>query len=103
MQVIELDRSRPIWPQVAAIIRERIDEGEYPAGERVPSVLALVTEFGVTQVTIRKAIAALRADHYIRTETGMGSYVLTAKERQDAGQVLGPIRQPSRARPRSMA
>jgi len=82
--VIELDRSRPLWPQVAAIIRERIEKGEYAAGERIPSVLALVEEFGVTQVTIRKAIAALREDGWIRTETGMGSYVLTEKERQKA-------------------
>ena len=82
--MIELDRSRPLWPQVAAIIRERIEKGEYAAGERIPSVLALVEEFGVTQVTIRKAIAALREDGWIRTETGMGSYVLTEKERQKA-------------------
>ncbi|MEV4081667.1 GntR family transcriptional regulator [Nonomuraea fuscirosea] len=90
--MIELDRSRPLWPQVAAIVRERIESGEYPGGERVPSVLALVTEFGVTQVTIRKAVAALRDDHYIRTETGMGSYVLTAKERQDAQRAGGNVR-----------
>ncbi|MDA0637072.1 GntR family transcriptional regulator [Nonomuraea sp. MCN248] len=80
--MIELDRSRPLWPQVAAIIRERIEKGEYAAGERIPPVLALVSEFGVTQVTVRKAIKALRDDHWIRTEIGMGSYVLTAEERE---------------------
>lgn len=90
--MIELDRSRPLWPQVAAIIRERIEKGEYAAGERIPSVLALVTEFGVTQVTIRKAVAALRDDHYIRTETGMGSYVLTATEREVAKAASDDVR-----------
>lgn len=77
---------------MAAIIRERIEKGEYAAGERIPSVLALVTEFGVTQVTIRKAVAALRDDHYIRTETGMGSYVLTAKEREVAKAASDDVR-----------
>ncbi|MER6827253.1 GntR family transcriptional regulator [Streptosporangium sp. NPDC000563] len=90
--VIELDRSRALWPQVAAIIRERIEAGTYKPGERIPPVLALVTEFGVTQVTVRKAVAALRDDHYIRTETGMGSFVLTPKEREDAQRSADDVR-----------
>lgn len=87
-----MDKSRPLWPQVAAIIRGRIESGEYAAGERIPPVLALVDEFNVTQVTARKAVRALRDDHYIRTETGMGSYVLTPKEREDAQRTADDVR-----------
>lgn len=73
--VIELDETRPKWRQVAEVIRQRIKDGTYPAGSRVPSVVQLTEEFGIATVTGQKVMRALREEGVIRTELGMGSYV----------------------------
>lgn len=74
--VVDLKPNEPLWPQIAARLRERIEQGVYTPGSRLPSVLALAAEFGVTPITVRKAVAALREAGLIVTHTGMGSYVV---------------------------
>nr|WP_203632037.1 GntR family transcriptional regulator [Streptomyces halstedii] len=73
---IELDMTRPKWRQVADILRARIAGGTYPPGSRIPSVVALTGEFGIAAVTAQKVMRALREEGWIRTEAGMGSYVM---------------------------
>lgn len=73
--VVDLDETRPKWRQVAAVITERIADGTYPPGTRVPSVVQLSAEFGIANVTAQKVVRALRDEGLIRTEPGMGSYV----------------------------
>ncbi|MFG1957551.1 GntR family transcriptional regulator [Nonomuraea sp. NPDC049028] len=67
-----------------AIIAERIRTGEYKPGERIPSLVDLIEEFGIANATGQKVMRALRADGLIRTEPGMGSFVTTPEERQAA-------------------
>ncbi|WP_372446314.1 GntR family transcriptional regulator [Streptomyces chrestomyceticus] len=74
------------------MIRERIADGTYAPGERVPSVLQLEEEFGIAGVTAHKVHRGLRAEGLINTEPGLGSYV----SRQ-----AGAGNEQSRARPRS--
>jgi GntR family transcriptional regulator len=71
----DLDRTRPVWRQVAAVIAERIADGTYPVGSKVPSVVELSTEFGVAASTAQKVFAHLKAEGLIRTEVGLGSFV----------------------------
>lgn len=73
--VYEFEDDRPRWEQVAEIMRARIADGTYPPGSRVPSVLQLQAEFGISTSTGQKVHRALRADGLIRTQSGMGSYV----------------------------
>jgi GntR family transcriptional regulator len=72
---VDLDRTRPIWRQVAAIVQARIADGTYPAGTKVPSVVELSTEFGVAASTAQKVLGHLKAEGFIRTEVGLGSFV----------------------------
>ena len=72
---MELDETRAKWRQVAEVLRERMTDGTYPAGSRVPSVVALSEEFGIAQATAQKALRALREDGLTRTEPGLGSFV----------------------------
>ncbi|WP_432139415.1 MULTISPECIES: GntR family transcriptional regulator [unclassified Streptomyces] len=71
----ELDRTRPVWRQVAAAIETRIADGTYPVGARVPSVVELASEFGVAASTAQKVLAHLKAEGLIRAEVGLGSFV----------------------------
>ncbi|MEU9351678.1 winged helix-turn-helix domain-containing protein [Streptomyces griseoloalbus] len=71
----DLDRTRPVWRQVAAAITARIEDGSYPVGARVPSVVELSAEFGIAASTAQKALAHLKAEGLIRAEVGLGSFV----------------------------
>jgi GntR family transcriptional regulator len=73
--MIELKPNQPRWRQVHAIMRERIRSGQYKPGERIPSLIAIVEEFGIANATAQKVMRALRADGLINTEPGMGSFV----------------------------
>lgn len=48
-------------------IRERLADGDYPAGERLPSMVALADEFGVSNSTVRQALCPLFAAGYLVT------------------------------------
>lgn len=72
---MELDETRAKWRQVAEVLRERMTDGTYPSGTRVPSVVALSEEFGIAQATAQKVLRALREDGLTRTEPGLGSFV----------------------------
>ncbi|MFF4090435.1 winged helix-turn-helix domain-containing protein [Streptomyces nigra] len=63
------------WRQIAAIIQNRIDDGTYPAGSRVPSVVDISTEFEVAASTAQKVLGHLKSEGLIRTEVGLGSFV----------------------------
>lgn len=73
---MDLDRTRPVWKQIAAEIIRRIEDGEYVPGSRVPSALELAQEFGVVNATAAKAMRAVREAGYTRGEVGMGTFVV---------------------------
>ncbi|MBD3148439.1 winged helix-turn-helix transcriptional regulator [Microbispora camponoti] len=66
------------------MIKTRIASGEYKAGERIPSLVALIEEFGIANATGQKVMRALRADGLIHTEPGMGSFVTAPEDRDKA-------------------
>ncbi|MFI1166600.1 GntR family transcriptional regulator [Streptomyces sp. NPDC020801] len=72
---VDLDRTRPIWRQIAAIIVGRIEDGTYPAGTRVPSVVEISTEFEVAASTAQKVLAHLKSAGLVRAEVGLGTFV----------------------------
>jgi len=66
----------PFYHQIGAILRERINNGEFRPGERVPSEEALCQMFSVSRATVRQALAGMESDGLIRREQGRGSFVL---------------------------
>lgn len=64
-----------MWRQIAEVIVARIDDGTYPVGSKVPSVVELSTEFEVAASTAQKVLAHLKAEGLVRTEVGLGSFV----------------------------
>ncbi|WP_326827461.1 GntR family transcriptional regulator [Streptomyces sp. NBC_01751] len=74
--MIEWDDTRPRWEQVSERIKAEIEAGTLPSGARVPSVVALVRDYGIAQATAQKALVALREEGLIKTTRGMGSFVI---------------------------
>jgi GntR family phosphonate transport system transcriptional regulator len=59
-------------------LKRQIAEGRIPVGERLPSENALGRALGVGRGTVRRALAGLQLEGFVRTEKGRGSFVQTA-------------------------
>jgi|SRR5690625_845790 len=69
-------RSRqPLYLQLAAIFRSRIENGLWPRGEQIPTIDTLMEEFGVGRVTVRKAFAELEEEGLLVSARGRGTFV----------------------------
>lgn len=65
----------PKYAQLIEELRRRIESGEYPPGSLMPSEHQLSDEFQVTRATVVRALRVLRADGWIETQQGKGSFV----------------------------
>jgi GntR family transcriptional regulator len=65
----------PPWQQLAQLLRDRISDGTYPPGGRVPSVISLSQEFEVAPGTVRKALGALQTEGLVESRVGWGTFV----------------------------
>jgi GntR family transcriptional regulator len=74
-EIIDRSAPLPVYIQVGADIRRRIDEGEWKAGYRIAPELALAQEYDVSRVTIRQALAELVRDDILERRRGSGTYV----------------------------
>lgn len=72
---VDLASDRPVYKQIADLIRDHIDRGELIPGDRLPSESAMMRRFDVTRTTVRRAIQALAAEGRVRTERGVGAFV----------------------------
>jgi GntR family transcriptional regulator len=70
------DRSRvPLYVQVASVMRQRIDLGQWKEGDKISTLEELESEFGVARVTIRQAIELLRNEGLLDAQQGRGTFV----------------------------
>jgi GntR family transcriptional regulator len=76
--MIDYESATPVYRQVAAVLRQRIESGTYQPGRRLPSITGLVQEFGIAQLTARKALRVLVDDGLAEMSPGMGTYVKAA-------------------------
>lgn len=74
--VVERGVPEPMYQQLAAIIRDRVQSGEYPRRSAVPSITALAAEHGLAEITVRKALDLLKAEGTLIAVSGKGHYVV---------------------------
>ncbi|HEX6422450.1 MAG TPA: GntR family transcriptional regulator [Acidimicrobiales bacterium] len=75
---------------IAAELRHRVEGGELAAGALLPSESELSAAYGVSRVTVRKALELLRDEGLIDARQGFGWFVATDPVRQTLGR-LGTI------------
>ena len=71
----DLDKDRPICPQLCEIICVQIASGEVGAGDRLRSVRELAVEAGVNPNTVQKSYEELERMGLIYSARGSGWYV----------------------------
>lgn len=69
------NRKIPLYFHVESLLRQKIVTGQLPPGERIPSEKGLGAQFGVSQITIRAALANLEAEGLIVRKRGKGTFV----------------------------
>lgn len=67
---------KPPYQQVGEILKARIEAGQLPKDERIPSEAELMAEFEIGRTTARRAVAWLRDEGLVRTIPTRGTYVL---------------------------
>jgi GntR family transcriptional regulator len=72
---------RPIYSQLMEQIKRRIITGEYPPGEKMPSVRELAMEAAVNPNTMQKAFAQLEQEGLLHTQRTSGRFVTEDRER----------------------
>ncbi|MFC5724144.1 GntR family transcriptional regulator [Streptomyces gamaensis] len=65
----------PRYLDIAARLRQAIENGRYHTGERLPPEPELAKEHGVALMTMRKALNLLKADGTLLGRKGSGNYV----------------------------
>ena len=71
----EIDKNRPICPQICEQICVNIANGEYKANEKIPSVREIAVEAGVNPNTVQKALTVLTEQGLLYPMRGQGMYV----------------------------
>lgn len=71
------NRSRvPLYIQVAAVMRQRIDTKQWLPGEKISTLVELEKEFDVARVTVRQAIQLLHDEGLVYCQQGRGTFVV---------------------------
>ena len=104
--MIDNSLALPLYHQVAGILRQRIDDGIYPAGGRLLSEDELGAEFEVSRATIRQAIGQLVMERRVVRRQGRGTFVeerdSTVLQQRYRGSLGDLIRESHRAKTRNL-
>jgi DNA-binding transcriptional regulator YhcF (GntR family) len=72
---MEFKNNKGIFLQIADSISEKVIGGQYPPGEKIPSVRDLASEMGVNPNTVMRTYAELQQRGIIDNRRGIGFYV----------------------------
>lgn len=79
----EISYLSPIYLQLREVVRNKIEEGEYPPGIAIPSENELAETYGINRLTVRNAIDALVHEGLLKRVQGKGVYVMGEKVERD--------------------
>lgn len=83
--VLDTQGTMPLYHQLARLLRRKIMTGEFPVGSNLPSEAQLVSEYGISRVTVRQAVGVLVIEGLVSRASGRGTLVL-AKANTHMGQ-----------------
>ncbi len=69
----------PIYYQLAKLFEKQIRRGELKPGEALPTEMEIASLFGISRMTVRRAISELVAAGMVYTQQGKGTFVARPK------------------------
>lgn len=73
----------PIYQKVKNDLQQKIIEGIYKSGDKIPSERELCDVYGVSRMTVRQAVMELEKDGTVYREKGRGTFVAARDLYQD--------------------
>ena len=74
---MELTESRRLYQQLAAELKQRIEDGVYQVGEKLPAERFIADEKNVSRTVVREAIIMLEVEGYVEVRKGSGIHVIS--------------------------
>ncbi len=81
--------SNPLYYQIAELIQEHIQTGEWQPGTRLPSERKLSEQLQVSRMTVRQAVGYLVKEGVLIVKPGVGTSVAQPKLTYDAMHLIG--------------
>ncbi|NML42264.1 GntR family transcriptional regulator [Ramlibacter sp. G-1-2-2] len=85
------DQGDLLHKQLFLALREQISRGVYPQGSAIPSEDQLGRLFGVSRITVRRAVTELVDAGWVEKRSGRGTFVLARSDAADAGPPLSLV------------
>ncbi len=79
MRTLQAESFSPLYAQLMSQIRLDISRGLYPAGTRIPPEHELEVNYGVSRVTVRRALQELTGEGLLERKQGKGTFVAVPK------------------------
>jgi len=79
----------PLYGKVEEVLASEIGRGDLKPGDRLPSEDELVVRFGVSRITVRRAVQNLIHRHMLEIRRGLGTFVLVPKVSQELTKLTG--------------
>jgi len=73
--MLDKNSVRPLYQQLETLLRARMENGELQAGDRLPPEHALAQQYGISRMTVRKAIETLATESLLVRRPGKGTFV----------------------------
>jgi len=76
------DASKPpkaLYQQLKSFVLERIQSGQWQPGDMIPSENQLVSEFGMSRMTVNRALRELTSEGYLERISGVGTFIAEPK------------------------
>ena len=88
-QTMTLDRTSPVplYHQLKEILQAQIKEGRFKLGQAIPPEWELCERYGVSRITIRRAISELEYEGYVDRQQGKGTFVIHPRIRREIGRL----------------
>lgn len=85
-----LDRTgeMPLYRWIEDDLLAQIKEGHLETGEMLPPERELCEHYGVSRITVRRAIGELETRGYVRRQQGKGTFVSRSRIRREMGRLI---------------
>lgn len=87
--ILNNDSSTPLYTQLKQAIMEDINRGVYAPNEKLPTETELCGKYGVSRITVRKAVLDLVEEGYLIRQQGKGTFVKQPKVKRELIAVNG--------------
>lgn len=79
MQKLDVNSAVPLYEQLKMALRERLESQIFAPGERMPSEAELCDKYGVSRITVRRAVEELVEEGYLERRQGKGTFVAQSR------------------------